>query len=99
MTMGSELTLGVFLPRAVKDNMPDARLMGVIFCRSDTKLGVADKYICAIILCQRCEANNSKHATLWPKSHRYRIARAAMAMAMAMAIASWVPTAAGKRRH
>ena len=75
MTMGSELTLGVFLPRSVKDNMPDARLMGVIFCRSGAEVGVAEKYIFAIILCQRLEANNSKHAALWLKSHRYRIAR------------------------
>lgn len=31
MTMGSELTWGVFLPRAVKDNMADARLMEILF--------------------------------------------------------------------
>jgi hypothetical protein len=75
MMMSSYVTLGVFLLRVTKGVMPGARLMGVIFCRSGAEVGVAEKYIFAIILCQRLEANNSKHAALWLKSHRYRIAR------------------------
>ena len=72
--MGSYVTLAVFLLRVTKDVMPGARLIGVIICRSGAEIGVAEKYICAIILCQRLEANNSKHAALWLPSHRYRIA-------------------------
>ena len=72
--MGSYVTLGVLLLRVTKNVMPGARLIGVIICRSGAEIRVAEKFICAIILCQRLETNNSKHAALWLPSHRYRIA-------------------------